>query len=59
MASKWKYQKGKYKQITLKFSLDNDQDMLIYHFIKSFENQSAKIKDLIYYEMWRKAYEEE
>lgn len=59
MASKWKYQKGKYKQITLKFSIDNDSDMILYHYIKKYENQSESIKKLIWHDMWKHAYEEE
>ena len=59
MASKWKYQKGKYKQITLKFAIDDDDEMLLYHFIRSYDNQSAKIKHLIKMEMWKQAYEGE
>lgn len=58
MASTWKYQKGKYKQISLKFWIDDDEDVLLYHFIRSYENQQQKIKELIRDEMWRKAYEE-
>lgn len=58
MGSTWKYQKGKYKQISLKFFIDNEDDMLMYHFIKSFDNQSEKLKELIKSDMWEKAYEE-
>ena len=59
MASKWKYQKGKYKQINIQFRIDNDNDMLLYHFIKSFDNQSKRIKQLIEKDMWEHAYNEE
>ena len=59
MASKWKYQKGKYKQIALKFSIDNDDEMLLYHYIKQYDNQSEKIKMLIREDMWFSAYNEE
>ena len=59
MASKWKYQKGKYKQIALKFSIDNDDEMMLYHYIKQYDNQSEKIKMLIREDMWFSAYNEE
>lgn len=59
MASKWKYQKGKYKQINIQFRIDNHEDMLLYHYIKSFDNQSEHIKMLINDDMWKHAYEEE
>lgn len=52
--STWKYQKGKYKQISLKFSIENDSDMILYHFLRSFDNRSEYIKKLIEADMnWR------
>lgn len=59
MASRWKYQKGKYKQISLKFMVDNPDDMLLYHFMQMYDNKSEMIKKLIQDEMWKKAYEGE
>ena len=58
MASTWKYQKGKYKQISLKFMIDDEDDMMLYAFIRTYDNQSEAIKKLIRKEMWEKAYEE-
>ena len=58
MASKWKYQKGKYKQISIKFVIDDHDDMMLYHFIRTYSNQSVQIKKLIKEEMWKQAYEE-
>ena len=58
MATRWKYQKGKYKQISLKFSIDNEDDMLLYHFLQKYENKSELIKQLINDEMWKVAYNE-
>ena len=59
MASKWQYQKGKYKQINIQFRIDNDDEMILYHYIKQFDNQSEKIKMLIRDDLWRDAYENE
>ena len=59
MASKWKYQKGKYKYINIPFKVDNDIDMIIYHYIKEFDNQVDYIKNLVKEDLWRDAYENE
>lgn len=54
----WDYQKNRYKQINIKFDLNNLDDAEIYHFAAHCSNTSKVIKDLLYDEMVRCAYEE-
>lgn len=54
----WEYQKGRYKQISLKFFMENEEDLSILHHLSSFDNVSAYIKKLIQEDMWRRAYNE-
>lgn len=44
--SSWEYQKGKYKQINIKFKCDNSADMKIYQYLKE-NNASEIIKRLV------------
>ena len=46
-----KYQKGKYQQINIKFSKENIEDMLVYYYLKQFDNPHVMIKKLIYEKM--------
>lgn len=55
----WKYQQGRYKQIGLKFFIESEDDMLLYHYICKFGNRSKFLKELIRDQMWRDAYNEE
>ena len=43
----WDYQKGKYKQINIKFNMDSFIDMKVYEYLKN-ENASGLIKQLIW-----------
>ena len=52
MASKWKYQKGKYKYINIPFRIENDDDMALYHYVKEFDNQVDFVKSLIEKDLW-------
>lgn len=55
----WDYQKNRYKQINIKFDTNNNDDLILYHFIADCtKNTSALLKKLIYEEMVRSAYEE-
>lgn len=56
--SSWDYQKGRYKQITLKFFKENPDDMLIFHYLNGKGNKRKFILDLIREEMWSEAYYE-
>ena len=46
-----KYQKGRYNQINIKFSKEDIDDLLIYHYIRHFDNPHVMIKQLIYEKM--------
>lgn len=54
----WDYQKDRYKQISLKFFMEDDIDILLFHHLSSFDNKSEYLKKLIRDDMWRRAYEE-
>lgn len=54
----WDYQKNRYKQISLKFFIEDDADALLFHHLSSFDNKSEYLKKLIRDDMWRRAYEE-
>lgn len=43
----WDYQKGRYKQINIKFNMDSFIDMKVYEYLKK-ENASGLIKRLIW-----------
>ena len=58
--SKWqKYQKGKYFQVTMKFSKESLDDLMLYHFIKKYESPQNMIKTLVREKMWKEAYRDE
>lgn len=53
----WDYQKGRYKQVNIKFNMDDDYDaMLHWYLIVKTDNASRLIKDLIYKHMGEEAY---
>ena len=55
----WKYQKDRYKQVNIKFDMNNMDDAMLHHFaVDRTQNTSRLIKRLIYEEMVRCAYEE-
>ena len=54
----WDYQRDRYKQISLKFFMEDDADMLLFHHLSSFDNKSEYLKKLICDDMWRRACEE-
>lgn len=54
----WKYQKGRYKQVNIKFNMEDDLDMLVYHYIVNVQNSSEFIKGLVKSKMWEDAYNE-
>lgn len=49
----WDYQRGRYKQISLKFDAKNNHDMAIYEFLMQSVNVSRYIKCLIFREIWQ------
>ena len=55
----WKYQKDRYKQVSLKFNMDDVDDALLYHYLTRSDNVSKLIKDLIRSSMWESAYKNE
>lgn len=45
----WDYQKGKYKQVNIKFNITDDYDALIHWYLTcKTQNASRLIKDLVY-----------
>ena len=58
--SSWDYQKNKYKQINIKFNMNDIDDAALYHFATNVTlNTQGLIKKLLRDEMWRCAYGEE
>ena len=55
----WDYQKGRYKQLNIKFDMENDEDILLWHFLSTRSNATRLIKMLIRNELWDCAYNEE
>lgn len=54
----WSYQKDRYKQVNIKFDMNNLDDAMLHHFIVDCtQNTTGLIKKLIYEEMVRCAYE--
>lgn len=49
--SSWNYQKNRYKQITLKFFIESEEQMELYDYLKNQENTTGYIKSLIRGEM--------
>ena len=55
----WDYQRNRYKQVNIKFDMNNIDDAMIHHFaVDCTANTSALIKKLLYEEMVRCTYEE-
>ena len=55
----WEYQKGKYKQLNIKFNLENDYDAAIHHYLTCGDmNASRLIKDLLYNKLEEEAFKE-
>ena len=55
----WEYQRDRYKQINIKFDMQNSDDAMLHHFLVCrTDNVTALIKRLIYDEMMRGAYYE-
>ena len=54
----WDYQRDRYKQISLKFFMEDYTDALLFYHLSSFDNKSEYLKKLIRDDMWRRAYEE-
>ena len=55
----WDYQKGRYKQLNIKFDTQNYDDAILYHYVTTrTDNTTGLIKRLIYEEMVRSAYYE-
>lgn len=53
----WDYQKGKYKQVNIKFNMDDEYDALLHWYLTvKTDNASRLIKDLIYIHMGEEAY---
>lgn len=53
----WEYQKGKYKQVNIKFNMDDEYDALLHWYLTvKTDNASRLIKDLIYNHMGEEAY---
>lgn len=45
----WEYQKGKYKQVNIKFNMNDDYDALIHWYLTcKTQNATRLIKDLVY-----------
>ena len=48
MAKKsWTYQRGRYKQISLKFNMDNESDVVVYEYLTNSDNISRTIRSAI------------
>ena len=45
----WDYQRGKYKQISIKFNMDDEYDQMLHFYLTTkVSNMSRLIKDLLY-----------
>lgn len=56
----WYYQKNKYKQVNIKFNLNDDYDVMLHWYLTTKTgNASRLIKDLIYKHMAEEAYLEQ
>lgn len=51
----WDYQKGKYKQVSIRFLIEDQEDMLLYHYLNRSDNITQFIKYLIRMEMFHDA----
>ena len=53
----WDYQKNRYKQINIKFDMEDDYDaMLHFYLTRKTDNASRLIKDLVYQHIGEEAY---
>lgn len=53
----WDYQKNRYKQINIKFNMEDDYDaMLHFYLTRKTDNASRFIKDLVYQHIGEEAY---
>lgn len=53
----WDYQRDKYKQINIKFNMDNEDDALMHWYLTvKTANASRLIKDLVYRHIDEEAY---
>lgn len=53
----WDYQKDKYKQVNIKFNMNDDYDSLIHHYLTCrTSNASRLIKDLLYEHIGKEEY---
>lgn len=58
--SSWDYQKNNYKQISIKFNMNDIDDATLYHLATNKTlNTQGLIKKLLREELWRCAYGEE
>lgn len=56
----WYYQRNKYKQVNIKFNLNDDYDAMLHCYLTTKTgNASRLIKDLIYNHMAEEAYLEQ
>ncbi len=55
----WEYEKTRNSaQMRIVFNLDDPEEAAAYHFLERYSNKSGFIKDLIYHECVRCAYEQ-
>lgn len=53
----WDYQKDKYKQINIKFNMQDDYDAMLHWYLTAKTNNASKlIKDLLYNYIAEEAY---
>ena len=53
----WQYQKDKYKQINIKFNMQDDYDAMLHWYLTAkTENASRLIKELVYNHITKEAY---
>ena len=53
----WDYQKNRYKQINIKFNMEDDYDAMIHFYLTcKTANASRLIKDLVYQHIGEEAY---
>ena len=58
--SSWQYQKNRYKQVNIKFNMQDDYDAMLHWYLTAkTDNASRLIKDLIYNHIAEEAYLEQ
>ena len=56
----WDYQKNRYKQINIKFNMEDEYDAMLHYYLTcKTDNASRLIKDLIYQHIGEEAYLEQ